>query len=193
MRSRPYKPPPPIPLLDDIAAMIPRPKPTASPSNHIALDTLDHETSRLIPPKRRTHHVWVQGRLAAVRTVSTASLSSASRRDCGVSGTTARRHSLGSSGDDHDERETALREKQMRGYGIGGLGNIRESLCATRPCCNLVYMYSLPFQAVPPRSSTGLIRVGRRVAQTRLRSVIQSVARGRGPRSKRGRCATCSP
>ncbi|KAK1994959.1 hypothetical protein LX36DRAFT_538571, partial [Colletotrichum falcatum] len=29
-------------------------------------------------------------------------------------------------GDDHDARETAVRDRQFRGYGIGGAGNIRR-------------------------------------------------------------------
>lgn len=138
MRSHPYTAPPPLPpILDELATMLPVPKPAhhhhSRDDSDIPLDMLDHDTSRLIPAKRRSHRVWVQGQLAVVRSVTStlSKVKSTSRRDRGVSGT--RRRSLGDAdhvGDEdeeHDEQETALRAKQMRGYGIGGFGNIRES------------------------------------------------------------------
>ena len=138
MRSHPYTPPAPLPPI--IAAILP-----ASPSRDIPLDELHPETSRLIPARKKRHHVRVQGRLALVRSVSTADLGSASAppRDSRfesavgsvVSPRRSRRHSLdgrrhmsnsdSSSETEDDEKETVLRDRQLRGYGIGGFGNIR--------------------------------------------------------------------
>lgn len=78
----------------------------------------DPDTSRLLPArKRRQHRVRVQGRLAVVRSVSTADLKA------GDGEAAPGRRSA------DDERETAVRDRQLRGYGIGGAGNIREFFC----------------------------------------------------------------
>lgn len=134
MRSRPSTPPPPLPpIFDELATILPLPKPVyrSKDDSDIPLDTLDPETSQLIPTKKRTHRVWVQGKLAAVRSISTTrSKSSKSRHDQGVSGSRRRRSIDDVANMDYEEeKETALRAKQLRGYGIGGVGNIRESLC----------------------------------------------------------------
>jgi len=137
MRSRPYTPPPPLPpMLEDLGSMLPRPKATYHANRStgdIPLDNLDPETSQLIPAKKRTHRVWVQGKLAAVRSVSIAARSktrSKSRVDRGITGDrpSARRRSVDDlrNLDDEEEKETALRAGQLRGYGIGGVGNIRR-------------------------------------------------------------------
>lgn len=114
----------------------------------IPLDALDPETSRLLPSKKRTHRVWVQGRLAPVRTVSTASLRNAppkysdliASRQSNISVGSGRRRSLDDAGvvayDDEDEDSDggeAIRRQttQLRGYGIGGAGNIR--MCPVFP------------------------------------------------------------
>lgn len=134
MRSRPYARPPPLPpIFDELAAVLPFPKPAyrSRDDADIPLDTLDHDTSQLIPTKQRTHRVWVQGQLVDVRTVSTTTRSkSTSGYDRGVSGSRRRRSLDDTANFDHEEdRETVLRTKQLRGYGIGGVGNIRESRC----------------------------------------------------------------
>ncbi|KAL6866393.1 hypothetical protein ACO1O0_002501 [Amphichorda felina] len=131
MRSRPYAPPPPLPpIFDELAAVLPFPKPAyrSRDDADIPLDTLDHDTSQLIPTKKRTHRVWVQGQLVDVRTVSTTTRSkSTSGYDRGVSGSRRRRSLDDTANFDHEEdRETVLRTKQLRGYGIGGVGNIRR-------------------------------------------------------------------
>lgn len=135
MRSRPYTPPPPLPpIFDDLASMLPRPKAAYHPNSStgdIPLDNLDPETSQLIPTKKRTHRVWVQGKLAAVRSVSIAARSkSRSRADRGIVGDRVQRRRRSVDDvrnlDDEEEKETAIRARQLRGYGIGGVGNIRR-------------------------------------------------------------------
>jgi hypothetical protein len=142
MRSRPYTPPPSFPpFLDNIAAMLPMPKPTyrAKDDSDIQLRELDPESSRLIPEKKKkSHRVWVQGKLAQVRSVSSSQVKSqrkARERGKGKSInssnlTPERRKSLGDEQDagvETEDEETAVRAQQLRGYGIGGIGNIREN------------------------------------------------------------------
>lgn len=143
MRSRPYTPPPPVPpILDDLATILPLPKKAyrSKDDADIPLDDLDPETSRLIPTKRRTHRVWVQGRLAAVRSVSRlrkGGRGTDSKKDGGVdpnlvSGIPSPLPLTDSEDvDDEAEKETNRRARQLRGYGIGGIGNIRE--CQSSP------------------------------------------------------------
>ncbi|KAI8281468.1 hypothetical protein K4K56_011788 [Colletotrichum sp. SAR 10_98] len=115
---------------------------------------MDPETNQLLPArKRQQHRVRVQGRLAVVRSVSTVNLRPAAsvlpspvaaggttpttpRFESGVAGSTVppvnvrRRRSLDDASSDteeeHDVKETAVRDRQFRGYGIGGAGNIRR-------------------------------------------------------------------
>ena len=179
MRSHPYQAPPPLPpLLDDIVSYLPN---QALPSDDgrsersgpgeegFPLAALDPDTSTLLPPRKKRHHVRIQGRLALVRSVSAANINAglpspasagssvASPRDPGASPTAsryesaagsaasrrssrvfaavqtpqARRRSLDDIGEtdsdtDEDEREVITRrDRQFRGYGIGGAGNIR--------------------------------------------------------------------
>lgn len=137
MRSRPYTPPPPLPpLLDDLATILPLPKKAyhSKDDADIPLDNLDPETSRLIPTKRRTHRVWVQGRLAAVRSVSKlrrGGKGASSKKDgvdpdlvSGIPSPLPLEDS--EEVDDEAEKETVRRARQLRGYGIGGIGNIRK-------------------------------------------------------------------
>ncbi|KAI1463530.1 uncharacterized protein F4812DRAFT_446437 [Daldinia caldariorum] len=120
-----------------------------------ALFDLDPETSRLLPAQqereRPQHCVRVQGRLAPVRSVSVAATTprstSQTRFDAAVSGTAARaRARRRRSSDDlrehvhvhahahtpvlstsrEDEEAGSERDAQLRGYGIGGRGNIRR-------------------------------------------------------------------
>jgi hypothetical protein len=157
MRSHPYAHPPPLPpIFDELASILPPLPNQASRSQDdldIPLCELDSETGQLLPARRRRHHVRVQGRLAVVRSISTANLRSptAARSPSGTSspstprfetalaGSTVlaaaaarrpRRRSLddGSCSDteEDDERETKVRDRQLRGYGIGGVGNISE-------------------------------------------------------------------
>ncbi|KAI0845358.1 hypothetical protein F5Y00DRAFT_169669 [Daldinia vernicosa] len=136
MRSRPYTPPPPLPpLLAELATLLPnRERRSGEGDRAISLSDLDPETSRLLPAKERPQHcVRVQGRLAPVRSVSVANLRSTSqtRFDTAVSGTpTPTRPRRRRSSDDLDKNETGSeireRDSQLRGYGIGGRGNIRR-------------------------------------------------------------------
>ncbi|KAL7620074.1 hypothetical protein AAE478_010623 [Parahypoxylon ruwenzoriense] len=137
MRSRPYTPPPPFPtLLTELTAYLPN---RDRRDGEVALADLDPETSQLLPQKRQQHHVRIQGRLAQVRSVSVVSPRSASlnhhapssrdesRVDAAVGGTVVRRRR--SSGDivgGEAEDEVGERDTQLRGYGIGGRGNIRR-------------------------------------------------------------------
>ncbi|KEY74737.1 hypothetical protein S7711_10958 [Stachybotrys chartarum IBT 7711] len=136
----------------------------------IPLSSLDRETSKLLPAKKRSHHVWVQGKLAPVRSVSIANLRGAAatattppplpdnnpvllvaspcvtergpsparspgRFDRGVGASVdnneKRRRSLDDGGAESDasenERIVTARDTQLRGYGIGGAGNIRAT------------------------------------------------------------------
>jgi hypothetical protein len=140
MRSRPYTPPPPLPpLLVSIAAMLPIPKPAyrSKDDADIQLHELDPESSRLIPQKKKSHRVWVQGTLAQVRSVSVSrGRTQKRRRDKGKGnaaeegdGGPRRRKSVGDEEDadvESEDEETTARARQLRGYGIGGRGNIRE-------------------------------------------------------------------
>ncbi|KAG9251787.1 uncharacterized protein F5Z01DRAFT_662920 [Emericellopsis atlantica] len=140
MRSRPYTPPPALPsFLDDIAAMLPIPKPAyrSKDDSDIQLQELDPESSRLIPQKKKSHRVWVQGKLAQVRSVSTSRIKSQKKAREGGKGkdvdknteASQRRNSVGGeqdAGTETEDEETAVRARQLRGYGIGGIGNIRR-------------------------------------------------------------------
>lgn len=77
VRSQASAPPSPLPpLLNDIATMLPFPRKTyhALDDSSVPLSSLDPDTSKLLPVQERTHHVWIQGRLAPVRSVSVANL-----------------------------------------------------------------------------------------------------------------------
>ncbi|KAH8903752.1 hypothetical protein BR93DRAFT_179098 [Coniochaeta sp. PMI_546] len=175
MRSHPYTPPPPLPplfddLADELSSILPnqdaRPRRRSSVPD-IPLSELDPDTSRLLSPaptarqRHSHHHVRVQGRLALVRSVSTANLRSPTagstsaaagsvppvpRYESAVGsavsssgkrrgrGRRRQRRSLeddfrdgGTDTESEDEerkRETVMRDTQLRGYGIGGVGNI---------------------------------------------------------------------
>jgi hypothetical protein len=170
MRSHPYTPPPPLPpIFDEIASIIPLPNQARHSMSQddmdIPLYDIDPETSQLLPVRRRRHHVRVQGRLALVRSISTANLRSPTtprivsgtsspgtpRFETALAGSTAmttsrrrrsRRRSLddGSCSDteEDDERETTVRDRQLRGYGIGGVGNISESQMGTTTTTEIV-------------------------------------------------------
>ncbi|KAK6206652.1 UDP-glucuronosyl/UDP-glucosyltransferase [Colletotrichum tabaci] len=139
------------------------------------IDPESTESNQLIPARKRRHRVRVQGRLAVVRSVSTANLRPAvssvgpalpspvaaavggtatpaapPKFESGVAGSAAapargrgmtmrsrergrgRGRSVDDASsdageeDDDDARETAVRDRQFRGYGIGGAGNIRR-------------------------------------------------------------------
>ncbi|KAI0098457.1 hypothetical protein F4814DRAFT_453538 [Daldinia grandis] len=130
MRSRPYTPPPPLPpLLAELATLLPNRE--REGDRAISLLDLNPDTSRLLPAKERPQHcVRVQGRLTPVRSVSVANLRSPSqtRFDTAVSGPPARPRRRRSSDDVNREMggESRERDAQLRGYGIGGRGNIRE-------------------------------------------------------------------
>ncbi|KAK4184259.1 hypothetical protein QBC35DRAFT_455455 [Podospora australis] len=106
---------------------------------------LDPETSRLLPipqtSKRLQHHVRVQGKLVLVKSVSIADLKTAGQDEqppssagyeAALGGSLVTRSTMGEktriSLDDirTSEKETHVRDRQLRGYGIGGAGNIRR-------------------------------------------------------------------
>lgn len=153
MRSHPYASPPPLPpILDELASLVPSANERRSQDDlDVPLAELDPETSQLLPARKRKHRVRVQGHLAVVRSVSTMNLGASSpgvmtnspssgpstpRFETGVGGRSdhrpdrRRRRSLDDGGDsemeEEEQRETAVRDRQFRGYGIGGAGNIRE-------------------------------------------------------------------
>ncbi|KAI1207523.1 uncharacterized protein F4807DRAFT_434909 [Annulohypoxylon truncatum] len=142
MRSHPYTPPPPLPpLLSDLSTYLPNSDRRDGVSGtEVGLSDLDPDTSRLLPEKRRQHRVRVQGRLAPVRSVSIANLRSPPLRDASnrgfdeaVGGALPRRRrseddDAGGRGDETGEEEVEVEERdtQLRGYGIGGRGNIRR-------------------------------------------------------------------
>lgn len=139
----------------------------------IPLSGLDPDTSRLLPRRRQRQLVRVQGRLAMVRSVSTANLRSPTSTTGNVpnmpampspttnggggsvtsprgadaavgsfisssprrGGRRRRSHDgitgKDSTSEDSEEDVAALgvRDRQLRGYGIGGVGNIREYFC----------------------------------------------------------------
>ncbi|KAM0324632.1 hypothetical protein ACHAQA_008022 [Verticillium albo-atrum] len=146
MRSHPYTPPPPLPpILDELAALAPLPNQLPrrasfddAADNDIPLAPLDPETSQLLPARKRRHRVRIQGRLALVRSVSTANLAGKAagttpgRLESSIEGERSAEEGKGEGEERHtsdteDEvRETAVRDRQFRGYGIGGAGNISE-------------------------------------------------------------------
>ncbi|KAI1802543.1 hypothetical protein F4811DRAFT_529111 [Daldinia bambusicola] len=153
MRSRPYTPPPALPpLLAELSAFLPNRDRRSDEGDRTAaaagaLYDPDPETSRLLPvqQERPQHCVRVQGRLAPVRSVSVAATprsTSQTRFDAAVSGTAARaRVRRRRSSDDlhqrvyvhahvlstsREEEAGSERDAQLRGYGIGGRGNIRR-------------------------------------------------------------------
>lgn len=192
MRSHPYEPPLSLPpLLDDLAdelsSMLPNQQyyhsRRRSSTSDIPLSELDPDTSRLLAPaptrrRQHHHHVRVQGRLALVRSVSSANLHSpvnpggstspgsavppVPRFDLAVGSTVklrkagnskgrtqGRRLSLDDGGvrdrpdsdtetDGERQRETVVRDRQLRGYGIGGAGNIRRFQCPSVPIGRLL-------------------------------------------------------
>lgn len=165
MRSQPPPSPSALPpILDDLATILPLPKKAyrSKDDSDIPLADLDPETSRLIQPKRRTHRVWVQGRLAAVRTVS----NKLRRKGSGVgkdavdpdlvSGKVSSRRSLEEDleqVDEEAEHETERRARQLRGYGIGGIGNIRRPTDViygpNRPAAFAISQPELGFETPP--------------------------------------------
>ncbi len=156
MRSHPYKPPPPRPpLLDDLAACLPNSdRRRYGGGSEAPLPAMDHDTTPLMLRKPRQHLVWVQGRLVLVQSVSAAERKSGGHRpspraihphglplDPGAGGAVRwRRNAV--EGSDADEA-ISEGDMQLRGYGIGGAGNIRRSITVTHPC-----LFSSPDMAV---------------------------------------------
>ncbi|KAI1400990.1 hypothetical protein F4819DRAFT_459760 [Hypoxylon fuscum] len=143
MRSHPYTPPPPLPpVLSELSTYLPnrdRRVGSSASDSEVGLSDLDPETSRLLPRKRQQHHVRIQGKLAPVRSVSVVSPRSVegdrsalspredTQLNTAVGGTMPRRRRRRSS-DTYSEARGRVgeRDTQLRGYGIGGAGNIRR-------------------------------------------------------------------
>ncbi|KAI0880868.1 uncharacterized protein GGS22DRAFT_173651 [Annulohypoxylon maeteangense] len=171
MRSHPYTPPPPLPpLLNDLSTYLPnRDRRDDVSGTEVGMSDLDPETSRLLPEKRRQHRVRIQGRLAPVRSVSIANLRSPSPRDTvnrgfdkAVGGTLPRRRrseddGIGGRGDEVSEEETEVEERdtQLRGYGIGGRGNIRRPTEVIGTSSKTSRSISSLFSSSGPGSSSG--------------------------------------
>ena len=146
-------------LVDELSAILPNSERRRASDPEIELGDLDPESSRLLPVKRKRHTVRVQGKLVVVRSVSTVNLAGGglaggggggARYESAVSSAAvgaprrprARRRSLeqatrrrfdGSLSDDDRGGDTDVirSDRQFRGYGIGGAGNISRSW----PCC----------------------------------------------------------
>ncbi|KAI0104243.1 hypothetical protein GGR51DRAFT_522105 [Nemania sp. FL0031] len=96
----------------------------------------DPETNNLLPRRQRRHRVRIQGRLAIVRTVSVTNLrqtkngSPIAQADSHCEDVRTSPIGLRGSYDgsevDEDGGFVAERDAQLRGYGIGGAGNIRR-------------------------------------------------------------------
>ncbi|KAI2463166.1 hypothetical protein F4781DRAFT_136004 [Annulohypoxylon bovei var. microspora] len=178
MRSHPYTPPPPLPpLLNDLSSYLPnrdRKDHVGVSDVEVDLSDPDPDTSRLLPEKRRQHHVRIQGRLAPVRSVSIANLRSPSPRDTAsrgfdttVGGTLPRRRrseDYGDGGrgdeasDEEVEAEVEERDTQLRGYGIGGRGNIRRPTDVIGTSSKTSRSISSFFSSSRPSTSSGLPR-----------------------------------
>ncbi|KAI6780690.1 uncharacterized protein J7T54_001194 [Emericellopsis cladophorae] len=154
--------------------MLPAPKPAyrSKDDSDIQLQELDPESSRLIPQKKKSHRVWVQGKLAQVRSVSTARIKSQKKAREAEKGkeadknneTPQRRNSAGDqqdTGTETEDEETAVRARQLRGYGIGGIGNIR------RPT-EVIHGPNPP----PSRSEPGTLSKGRAASKWNLREMF---------------------
>ncbi|KAI1371621.1 hypothetical protein F4677DRAFT_450274 [Hypoxylon crocopeplum] len=151
MRSHPYTPPPPLPpLLSELSTYLPnRDRKGGASDSEVALSDLDPETSRLLPRKRQKHRVRIQGKLAPVRSVSVVNLRSLSasqrapsprddaRLDAAVGGTLSRRRRSEDDMSSEAEDEVEERDTQLRSYGIGGRGNIREAFQTPVSCAVL--------------------------------------------------------
>ncbi|KAK0736657.1 hypothetical protein B0T21DRAFT_411810 [Apiosordaria backusii] len=116
-----------------------------SPSFGHQFGVIEPDTSRLLPPprpefRRVEHHVRVQGKLVLVKSISTADLPNTTPLSAGLvslkpttpggyesalgchlntAQSGRRRRSM-------DDSDGAIRDRQWRGYGIGGAGNIRR-------------------------------------------------------------------
>ncbi|KAK3376197.1 hypothetical protein B0T24DRAFT_216373 [Lasiosphaeria ovina] len=170
MRSHPYTPPPPLPLVldelaDELAAILPNQggaRYRRASDGEVEMCELDPDTSRLLPVRPKRHHVRIQGQLVLVRSISTANLRPppgrrqsvspspggttptsagprfesagvsklAARRRLSLDDGAARQEADGAASDDteteEEVRDTITRDRQLRGYGIGGAGNIRR-------------------------------------------------------------------
>ncbi|KAI1130134.1 hypothetical protein F5Y10DRAFT_236265 [Nemania abortiva] len=106
----------------------------------VPLADSDRETNRLLPRRRRRHRVRIQGRLAIVRTVSVANprqtKSGSPNAQTDVHCEDVRTSHIGlrssydgsETGDEDGDDFAAERDARLRGYGIGGAGNIRRPM-----------------------------------------------------------------
>ncbi|KAI0441847.1 hypothetical protein F4803DRAFT_521950 [Xylaria telfairii] len=141
MRLRPFTSPSPhaTGLSSNYASDHIRRAPSIVDDEAILLAGSDPETTRLLPCRQRRHRVRIQGRLAIVRIASVANLRQAKNGgpaalmdiNCeDMRGPLPRRqdsYDCSEAEDDNDEEDDVTeRDAQLRGYGIGGAGNIRR-------------------------------------------------------------------
>lgn len=141
MRPRPFTSPPPqaTGLSSNYASNHIHRATSIVDDEAVPLADSDPETTRLLPRRQRRHRVRIQGHLAIVRTVSVANLqqvkngSPAALMDINcedMRGPLLKRqgsYDCSEAEDDNDEEDdVAERDAQLRGYGIGGAGNIRR-------------------------------------------------------------------
>ncbi|KAI0593187.1 hypothetical protein F4775DRAFT_579008 [Biscogniauxia sp. FL1348] len=209
MRSHPYTPPPALPpLLSDLSAHLQTgDRKAGSRMGHHEVPSsteLDPDTSRLLPPKQqqhRPHRVRVQGKLAIVKSVSVANLKSAdalslprdgdARSGSGPRGRAGRRRRSLDDGSDAEDREVAARDKQLRGYGIGGAGNIRrptDVMGGPSPTSgSLSWLFARPGSSSgsPPAATAPLTPDSERRSRRRWGATDSFLNRG-GDRKRRG-------
>lgn len=104
----------------------------------VPLINLGREASQLLHSQQCPYRVRIQGRLATVRTVSVSNLGktkssnpiSCTRKNCNYVPLSPKgqKNLYDSSEDEEDLDEYIVEDdRQFRGYGIGGVGNIRTS------------------------------------------------------------------
>ncbi|KAI0121696.1 hypothetical protein BJ170DRAFT_133323 [Xylariales sp. AK1849] len=130
------------PILDRLLTYLPKQERREREDSLTPMSDQDPDMDRLLPRRRRQPQVRIQGRLAAVKSVSVVNLRLAvqstsqrniARLDAGVGSTSRRRRSLDDGSEvEEDTEDVEDRDTRLRGYGIGGAGNIRTSWSGPR-------------------------------------------------------------